>query len=133
MHYLTLQHLLFLHQRIIEQSGGSSGLRDLAGVESALAQPLMTFDGEELYPTLIEKAATLGFSLIMNHPFIDGNKRIGHAGMETLLLLNGFEIKATVEEQEDLILRLAAGSVTRSEWLAWLRTHVVTRSKFTIS
>lgn len=87
----------------------------------------MTFDGEELYPTLIEKAATLGFSLIMNHPFVDGNKRIGHAAMETLLLLNGFEIKATVEEQEDLILRLAAGSVTRSEWLAWLRTHVVTR------
>lgn len=87
----------------------------------------MTFDGEELYPTLIEKAATLGFSLIMNHPLIDGNKRIGHAAMETLLLLNGFEIKATVEEQEDLILRLAAGSVTRSEWLAWLRTHVVTR------
>ena len=87
----------------------------------------MTFDGEELYPTLIEKAATLGFSLVMNHPFVDGNKRSGHVAMETLLLLNGFEMKATVEEQEDLILRLAAGNVTRSEWLAWLRTHVVTR------
>lgn len=124
MRYLTLQQLLFLHQRIISQSGGSPGVRSLAAVESALAQPLMTFDGEALYPTLIEKAAALGFSLIMNHPFVDGNKRIGHAAMETFLVLNGFEIMATVDEQEAIVLRLAAGAVTRDEWLAWLLTHV---------
>lgn len=127
MRYLTLQQVLFLHQRIIAQSGGSPGVRSLAVIESALAQPLMTFDGEELYPTLIEKAATLGFSLIMNHPFVDGNKRIGHAVMETFLVLNGFEIMATVDEQEAIVLRLAASEVTRDEWLAWLLTHVVMR------
>jgi death-on-curing protein len=89
MHYLTLKEILELHRRIIEQSGGLTGIRDMGMLESASAQPLMTFGGEELYPTSIEKASALGFSLIKNHPFLDGNKRIGHAAMETFLVLNG--------------------------------------------
>ena len=73
----------------------------------------MTFGGEDLYPTLVDKAAALGFSLILNHPFLDGNKRIGHAVMEVFLILNGYEISATVDEQEQVILALAAGRMSR--------------------
>jgi death-on-curing protein len=83
MRYLTLAELLEFHHRIIEQSGGADGIRDLGLAESALAQPHMSFGGVDLYPTLTEKAAALCFSLVMNHPFVDGNKRIGHAAMET--------------------------------------------------
>ena len=85
MRQLTLSEVLELHRRIIRYSGGSLGIRDLNAIESAIAQPRMTFDGEDLYPTIVAKAAALGFSLIQNHPFIDGNKRIGHAAMETFL------------------------------------------------
>ncbi len=77
--YLTLSEVTDLHRQVVEQSGGSLGLRDLGALESAVAQPQMTFGGDNLYPTLVEKAAVLGFSLVMNHPFIDGNKHIGHA------------------------------------------------------
>ena len=84
----------------------------------------MTFGGEDLYPALVEKAAAIGFSLVMNHPFIDGNKRIGHAAMETFLVLNGHEIDAPVDEQEDVILRLAAGDLGRAEFIEWLGARI---------
>ncbi len=79
MRYLTLNEVLDLHLHLIERYGGSTGIHDLGALESALAQPRMTFGGEELYPTIVEKAAALGFVLIKNHPFVDGNKRTGHA------------------------------------------------------
>jgi death on curing protein len=81
MRLLTLEQVLKLHQRVIEQSGGSIGIRNQEGLESALAQPRMSYADQELYPTLIEKVAALAFSLINNHPFVDGNKRIGHAAI----------------------------------------------------
>ncbi len=84
----------------------------------------MTFGGEDLYPSLEEKTAALGFSLICNHPFVDGNKRVGHAAMETLLLLNGFELSATVDEAEQLILSVASGSCSREDLLRWIKLHV---------
>jgi death-on-curing protein len=88
----------------------------------------MTFSGEELYPTIAEKAAALGFSLIRNHPFVDGNKRIGHAAMEVFFILNDYEIDASVDEQEQMILQLAAGEVERKAFTEWLRAHVVERT-----
>lgn len=97
MRYLTLAEAIELHRRIIEQSGGADGIRDLGLAESAIAQPQASFGGRELYPTLAEKAAALCFSLVMNHPFVDGNKRIGHAAMETFLVMNGFELNADVD------------------------------------
>ena len=106
MRYLSLKEALQLHRRIIEQSGGSTGIRDFGLLESALAQPLMTFDGDDLYPTIIEKAAALCFSVVKNHPFVDDNKRIGHALMETFFVLNGREITAPVSEQEKVILKI---------------------------
>lgn len=109
---------------VLRQSGGSPGLRDPGALESALAQPRMTFGGEDLYPSLVEKAAALGFSLVMNHPFVDGNKRVGHAAMETFLVLNGYEIQASVDNQEATILRLAAGELDRQTFTAWLRDRL---------
>lgn len=128
MRYLTLSEVLELHRRIIQRSGGSFGIRDLNAVESAIAQPRMTFGGEDLYPTIVDKASALGFSLIQNHPFIDGNKRIGHAAMETFLVLNGFEITASVNEQEQTILSVASGTMERAEFVEWLRNHVAKAS-----
>jgi death-on-curing protein len=122
--YLSLEEVLELHRMVIQQSGGMPGLRDPNGLESALAQPRMTFGGEDLYPSLVDKAATLGFSLIRNHPFVDGNKRIGHAVMEAFLVLNGYEIQASVDEQEGIILRLAAGELDRAAFTAWLYSRI---------
>jgi len=93
-------------------------------LESALAQPKTTFGGVELYPTLIEKAAALAFSLVQGHPFVDGNKRAGHAAMETFLVLKGTEIDAPVDNQERLMLDLAAGRIGRSQLIDWLHRHL---------
>jgi death-on-curing protein len=84
----------------------------------------MTFGGDELYPSLIDKAAALCFSLVMNHPFVDGNKRIGHAAMETFLILNGHELVANVDDAESLFLKLAAGDVERVEFVAWVSVNL---------
>ena len=129
MRSLSLAEVLALHRQVIEQSGGAQGILDLRALESALAQPQMTFDGEELYPSIVEKAAALGFSVIKNHPFVDGNKRTGHAAMETFLVLNGYEISASVDEQEHVILQVATGAMARQEFTAWLRAHVVQRGQ----
>ncbi|MBD1821500.1 type II toxin-antitoxin system death-on-curing family toxin [Cyanobacteria bacterium FACHB-DQ100] len=127
MRYLTLSEVLELHRRIIEQSGGATGVRDIGLLESAIAQSRMTFGGDELYPSLPEKAAAIGFSIIMNHPFIDGNKRTGHATTETFLILNGLEISASVDEQEHFVLAIASGALGREEFVEWLRQNTTAR------
>jgi death-on-curing protein len=86
MRYLSLGEVVDLHRAILEHSGGSTGIRDLGLLESALAQPRASFGGVDLHTTLIDKAAALGFSLALNHAFVDGNKRIAHAAMEVFLL-----------------------------------------------
>ena len=125
MRYLTLGEVLALHRQVIEASGGISGLRDLGGLESAIAQPRMSFGEEDLYSALEEKAAALCFSLVQNHPFTDGNKRVGHASMEVFLQLNGYEIQASVDEQEALILGIAGGEVKREDLVSWLKNHLI--------
>jgi death-on-curing protein len=125
MHYLTLNQVLDLYIQIMEQSGGAVGIHNLSALESALAQPRITFDGESLYPTIFEKASALGFSIIMNHPFVDGNKRTGHAVMEVFLILNGFEISASEDEQVQVILKLAAGELKQDEFTRWLSGCIV--------
>jgi death on curing protein len=98
MRYLRLGQVLELHSRIIEQSGGAVEILNLGALESALIQPRMTFGERDPCPKLPEKAAALGFSIIRNDPFVDGNKRIGHAAMEVFLILNGYEIDASVDD-----------------------------------
>ena len=124
MRYLTLGEVIALHRVILEGSGGSIGVRDLGALESALAQPRASFDGVDLHASLCTKAAALGFSLALNHPFVDGNKRVAHAAMEAFLMLNGSEISAAINEQESLMLDLAAGLVTRQQLTEWLESHV---------
>ena len=127
MRYLTLSQVLEIHRLVLAQSGGAPGVRDLGAVESALAQPGMSFGGEDLYPTIADKAVAICFSLVMNHPFVDGNKRVGHAAMETFLVLNQYELRADVDDAERMMLQLAAGQLTRDAFVDWVRNHV-TRS-----
>jgi len=126
--YLTLSEALELHRRIIGQSGGALGVLNLGALESALAQPRMTFGGRELYPTILDKAAALGYSLIQNYPFLDGNKRTGHAAMEVFLFLNDFEIQSPMDEQEKIVLQVASGELDREAFTVWLRDHVTASS-----
>jgi death-on-curing protein len=128
MRYLTLDEVLELHRLMLEQSGGITGVRDQGLLESAIDQPAMTFSGQDLYPSLASKAAALCFSLVMNHPFLDGNKRVGHAAMDVFLVLNGHELDASVEDQERAIMELAASQLTRDELTAWVTAHVVVRT-----
>lgn len=123
MRYLTLTEVLELHGQIISQSGGTPGILNLNALESALAQPRMTFGGTDLYPTITEKAATLGFSLIKNHLFVDGNKRTGHAALEVFLVLNGFEIRAPVDGKSGSFFKwLRANWIATSSQLGLRRT-----------
>lgn len=129
MRYLMLEEVLELHRLVLAQSGGREGVRDLNAVDSAVAQPTMSFDGEDLYSSLADKAAALGFSLIQNHAFVDGNKRVGHAAMEAFLMFNGHEIDAPVDEQEQIIFQVAAGRLGKPDFTEWVRAHTVASEK----
>ena len=124
MRYLAVAEVVELHRRLLQATGGASGIRDFGALESAMAQPKATSAGGDLYPSLAEKAAALAFSLVQNHPFVDGNKRVGHAAMETFLVLNGTEIDAPVGDQENLVLDLAAGRIGRADLTDWLHQHL---------
>lgn len=122
---LTLPEVLSLYERALAVGGGTSAIRDLGALESALAQPRATYAGEDLYPSLAEKAVALGFSLVLNHPFVDGNKRIGHAALEVFLVLNGFELAASVDEAERMILGVAEGIISREAFVQFVRAYLV--------
>jgi len=125
MRYLSLGDIVDLHQALLVQTGGAAGIRDLGGLESALAQPRATFGGNDLHPTITQKAAAPGFSLGLNHPFVDGNKRVAHAAMAVFLLLNGTELVATTDEQERMMLDLADGQCAREQLTAWLEKYTM--------
>ena len=112
-----------LHKYIAQETGGSIGVRDEGLLESALESGYATFDGAELYPTKEEKGARLGFSLISNHAFVDGNKRIGMYVMLTFLEVNGIRMDATNEEVADAGLKVAAGKMDYEALLAWVQAH----------
>ncbi|MFM7465183.1 MAG: type II toxin-antitoxin system death-on-curing family toxin [Cyanobium sp.] len=118
-----MAEVLELHQRLLDQTGGMPGLRDLGLLEAALALPRQTFAGVDLYLGVSAKAAALGFSLIQNHPFVDGNKRIGHAAMEIILMLNGLELTASVSEAEEAVLAVASGQMDRESLIQWVEDH----------
>jgi death-on-curing protein len=121
--YLTLEELRLLHDDRIREHGGEPGVRDLGLVESALAQPQMTFGGEDLYPTLAEKAAALCYSLAENQGFVDGNKRIAFAALEAFLRLNGFTLGSDPQlkqEAYDYLIGLAERRYTRDDLEAWI-------------
>lgn len=123
MNYLTVEQVLFLHARLIEETGGSHGVRDVALLESAVARPQATFDGVDLYPDLSYRAAALMDSLIHNHPFIDGNKRTGIGAAALFLRQNGRYLTATNSELEAFTLYVTESRPDVSDIAAWLETH----------
>jgi death-on-curing protein len=122
---LSKDRVLLLHQYMAEETGGSIGLRDEGLLESALESAFATFDGKELYPSKEEKAARIGASLIGNHAFLDGNKRIGMYVMLTFLEVNGVKVECSDEDIVSAGLALADGSMGYDELLAWLRARIL--------
>lgn len=122
---LTKSQVLLIHDQLIAETGGSSGLRDEGMLDSALSAPFQTFGGEDVYPSLQQKAARLCFSLVKNHPFVDGNKRIGGHVMLVFLALNGVELQHSQTELSDVILQLAAGEINAEHLLRWILSHQV--------
>ncbi len=122
---LSKTQILLLHEQLIAETGGSSGLRDEGMLDSALNAPFQTFGEEDVYPSLQQKAARLCFGLVKNHPFLDGNKRIGAHVMLVFLALNGIELQHTQTELSDVILQLAAGTIQSSDLLNWILAHQI--------
>lgn len=121
MIYLTPAQTLFIHDRLIAETGGASGIRDLGLLAAAVARPQATFGGQELYPDIYRKAAALTDSLIRNHPFVDGNKRTGVTAAGIFLRLNGYRLVATNAELEGFALQVARGESNldvMSKWFA---------------
>jgi death-on-curing protein len=123
--YISIEEVIEIHWRVVRQTGGVQGIRDQGSLESSVMQPLQSFGDQDLYPSLIEKAAALGYFLIRNHPFLDGNKRVGHAALETVLILNGYELSAGVDEQELVVLDVARGEFRREEFTEWVQRHAM--------
>ena len=125
MKHLTVDTVKTLHRQTIEASGGSPGIRETGILEGAVNRPFATFDGQDLFPSLWDKAAALAHGIAHGHPFIDGNKRTAQMAMEVLLILNGWEVAASVDEQEAVFLELAAGMRTVNELAQWLKQHTI--------
>jgi death-on-curing protein len=119
--YLSLQQVLELQRRQVRRFGGAHGLRDRGALEAAVARPQMTFGGEDLYPEIADKAAALMHSLVMNHPFVDGNKRVGAHACIALLLANGVEPIFSSADLTDITLAVAQGGVNAEALAIWLR------------
>jgi death-on-curing protein len=118
---IDLNEVLNIHQILIENFGGSSGVRDLNALKSALNRPFATFDKKDLYPSPIDKAAALIESIVINHPFVDGNKRIGYVLMRLLLLKLKVDIKASQNEKYTFVIQIASGEIKTEEITSWLR------------
>ncbi|MBQ6503724.1 MAG: type II toxin-antitoxin system death-on-curing family toxin [Flexilinea sp.] len=123
MIYLSSQQIIDIHKRLIADSGGEPGIRSIELLESALAAPFQTFDGEDLYLTIYEKAARLAFGLVMNHAFLDGNKRIAAAAMLVFLHLNEIMIETTQRELSNLFIQTANKQKGYEDILNWIITH----------
>ena len=124
MIWISAEDILLIHSRVIEGSGGLDGLRDSAGLEAAIAAPMQTFDGQELYPSDIEKIARLGFGLASNHAFVDGNKRISAMMTQLLLKWNGYDLTLRTGELADMFIGIADGTKDETELRYWINDHI---------
>ncbi|MCH5287013.1 MAG: type II toxin-antitoxin system death-on-curing family toxin [Christensenellaceae bacterium] len=123
MRMLNKAQIIRLHEQLVEATGGLNGLRDDGMLESALAAPFQSYGDTAAYPSLQQKAARLCYGLVKNHPFLDGNKRIGAHAMLVFLALNGVELTYTQDELSDIILSVAASEVGYDSLLQWLLQH----------
>ncbi|MCX7922109.1 MAG: type II toxin-antitoxin system death-on-curing family toxin [Clostridia bacterium] len=124
MKFLSFENIILFHEKIVKETGGSAGIRDRGLVESALNRAFMTYDGKDLYPNITEKIAVIAHSLISNHGFIDGNKRIGVAVMVILLKMNSIKVSYTQQELIDLGLKIAEGLMREKDILVWINEHI---------
>lgn len=124
MIWLSREQILYLHSELIQATGGLDGLRDDNLLQSALSSPMQTYDDTELFPTLIDKAVRLACGLTQNHPFIDGNKRIGAHAMLVVLALNGISLTYTQTELSDIFLQLASGQIDYEKLREWVYSHL---------
>jgi death-on-curing protein len=124
MVYLSVEHILDLHKDQLRTFGGADGVRDRGGLESAIARPAMTFGGEDLYPTLADKAAALMHSLALNHPFVDGNKRVAAHAAIVFVLSNGHRCLTTPAELVEITLAVASGSIAVEALAIWFRQRL---------
>ena len=122
---IRLEFVINIHEILIEKFGGIHGIRDKKALESAISRPFMTFDQQDLYPSPIEKAAALLESVISNHPFIDGNKRIGYVLMRYFLMENNLDVKATQTEKYEFVIRIAQGQLSFEQIHKWLSERVI--------
>ncbi len=120
---LTVEQVIKLHTDLVMASGGSDGIRDMGLLDSAVNAPFQSFGGYDVYPTIYEKAARLGYGLAQNHAFIDGNKRIAAHAVLTFLSLNGIEIDCTEFELFSLFYKLAASEISFENLVDWIKTH----------
>lgn len=123
MKYLSAEQVLLIHSRLIDETGGSHGIRDLGLLQSAIARPMATFGGEDLYPDLFQKAAALMESLIKNHPFIDGNKRTAISSTGLFLRINGYVLETSQGEFEDFTLKMATGKISIDDAAEWFKQY----------
>lgn len=121
---INIEDVKKIHKALIESFGGTHGIRDSSALESALNRPFQTFDGNDLYPSILEKAAALTQSILINHPFIDGNKRTGYTLLRLFLLKNGLDIAASSDNKYEFIINIASGAFNYEDTLAWLRNNV---------
>lgn len=124
MKILKKRQILLLHSALIAESGGSDGIRDEGLLDSAVNTPFQTFSGQDLYPTVLDKAVRLCFGLIRNHPFIDGNKRIGTHAMLVFLNLNSITLSYEDDELISAILSVASGEMDADGLLKWMQQHI---------
>jgi death-on-curing protein len=121
---ILLEDILKVHKASIEDFGGAHGIRDEGLLSSALARPFQTFAGKDLYPSILEKAAALGESLIINHPFVDGNKRTGILALLTLLLDQGIKLHASGDELYEFVINISTGALRFEEIVSWLSNRI---------
>lgn len=122
--YLSLEQVLEIHTAQIERYGGGAGCRDVGRVEAAVGRPAQTFGGEDLYPDMASKAAALMESLVMNHPFVDGNKRVGAHAAIVFLVLNGYRLVSSSADLVGITLALASGKVLVEKLTIWFRQRI---------
>lgn len=122
---IDAKEVLAIHKLLVDRFGGTTGVRDLSALESALQRPFQTLDSEPVYSDVLEQAAALIESILVNHPFLDGNKRIGYVLIRRFLIQNNMDIHASEQEKYDFVIAIASGKYKFEDILSWLERSTI--------